>query len=359
MGFRGSRGIDRGRYLEEAHNASPSMSTSGRGLQWVLDCPWCAEEAGTHGRNKLYVSDYSGHWTCYRCQNGWQCDKKLSCEGCVAFLYLLKKLEGTDSIAKVMERLFAFMDKPTTAIREKKIAPKRLMYVNEPLPKEYVPVWDGNAYKMPKYLLERGISRETAKKYKLGFCTEGKFFDRIILPLSCPRGTSFQARLARPEKYEDEVRYLSGPSSGYLLFGYEVACSYGIPLDTLVINEGPMDSMAINQLADLPAVATMGTKIREWQFEMIRGLRPKSIIVCYDPKEYSEELREALMLTSFCSDVRVMRLGKTTDKKKVDAASLAIDNPEALIDAILAANKVKQQRLVGLNERLTSLRSKK
>jgi len=261
--------------------ASYLESQGGRpsaGANWVMDCPFC----GRAGHLYCTVEDTedwdgkkkpAGVWICFGCS-----------ERSRDFAALLAEFEGcTHSEARATVgrwKLGKIKLRPPSSYR-----PKADPLTNENwLPPEYEPttkVW-------PKYLTLRDITRETAAAFKLGVCRThipcedckprgGCARDmrhRIILPIECPAGRSFQARAIDKAT---QPRYLSGESSGQLLFGWHTVED----ADSAVIVEGPFDALKVAQ-AGLPTVALMGKDVREQQLEMLR-MRRRRYTVALDP----------------------------------------------------------------------------
>jgi DNA primase len=189
----------------------------------------------------------------------------------VRFLSLVAALEGTDEEGAL--ELLGFSENieiHTENVRRFQTATSSAPeFVDVPLPDEYEPVFDGQRYRMPKYLTTRGISRETARSFQLGFCQTGKFAGRIIIPVSCPKGRSFQARAT----WDTPLRYLSGPGSGKLLHGWyqarELIDGGDARIESaVVVVEGPFDAMRLHQFG-FPAVALMGLAVRRAQKDML------------------------------------------------------------------------------------------
>lgn len=259
-------------YLE-SQGARPSA-----GVNWVMDCPFC----GRAGHLYCTVEDSedwdgkkiaAGVWICFGCN-----------ERSRDFAVLLAEFEGcAHGEARAMIARWKMggikLRAPST------YKPKADPLTNENwLPPEYEPVtkvW-------PKYLTRRDISKETAAAFKLGICRSHIRCDeckprggcskdmshRIILPVECPAGRSFQARAIDKDMMP---RYLSGESSGQLLFGWHTIED----ADEGVIVEGPFDALKVAQ-AGLPTVALMGKDIRDTQLQMLR-MRRRRYVVALDP----------------------------------------------------------------------------
>lgn len=232
------------------------------GNQWIIDCPWCT-------RNNLYVNCQEdktnwngttvpvGAWICFSCGQ-----KSMS------FAALMSELDGI-TFHQARDLIGRWKMGNHIWVRPKvEVAPAKMD--GTWLPPEYEPVtavW-------PKYLTARGITKPVAYELNLGVCRKGDFAHRIIIPIECPLGRDFQARAILDGM---EPRYLSGPTSGQLLFGWSTVEES----DTAVLVEGPFDAIAVLQ-AGFPCVAMMGKELRDGQFQMLSGRR-RSYTILLDP----------------------------------------------------------------------------
>lgn len=232
------------------------------GSEYVIRCPWCDRDGHLYvntdeGEEWDGKAKPAGRWICFGCG-----------QKSMQFATLLAELDGV-----------SFQEARATIGRwkmgnirfKRAAAPPPKKDPNAPwLPVEYESVrriW-------PRYLTERRISRETAFSFKLGVCRTGPMMDRIILPIDCPAGRSYQARAVLPDM---EPRYLSGEGSGQLLFGWHTIADS----DLAVIVEGPFDALMVAQ-AGLPTVALMGKTLRDSQYAMLRQ-RKRQYYVALDP----------------------------------------------------------------------------
>lgn len=168
------------------------------------------------------------------------------------------------------------------------------------------------------YLKQRGISGETAKKYRLGYAPDdwnflssdpnnrklaieqlvtvgllikkdnGNFYDRfrdrIMFPIIDPRGRviGFGGRIID----KGEPKYLNSPESvlfhkGLELYGLREAKQSSRNLKRILIVEGYMDVVALAQHGVNYAIACLGTATTKEQIQ--KALRSTSeIIFCYD-----------------------------------------------------------------------------
>lgn len=147
-------------------------------------------------------------------------------------------------------------------------------------PEEFVPVFHDGKWSVPTYLTRRGIKRETARAWGMGYATHGRYVDRIIMPMTCPNGRSLTARTVHKDV---QPRYLNPPGvdHGKLLFGWHMVK----PDSDLVLVEGPLDAVALWQHG-IPAVAMLGNTLKDHQIPLLmRRPADAAIYVMLDPTE--------------------------------------------------------------------------
>lgn len=207
----------------------------------------------------------------------------------------------------------------------------------------FTPVFDGEAYTMPDYLLERGMTRRTAARFGIGFCEDHRYRGRIVLPIVCPAGVSFTTRAIDPE---NTLRYLSGPGAGQLIYGWPQ-----LPADAeeVVVVEGPFDTTSVYQ-AGLPVLGLMGKSLRESQVMMMRQRRFKRYVLMLDGDALADAIRQAHLLGS---NVQVAaKLTGGSDGKQDPGNS----TPEQIVTAYEGARPVEEVRYRFLRERLAATR---
>ena len=105
------------------------------------------------------------------------------------------------------------------------------------------------------YLLSRGISREVAEMFQLGYVPTGQEFGgRISIPYLTPSGV-VSIKYRRMEE-TTEPKYLWEAGLGLHLFNAQILITAG---DTVVLTEGELDAICIQAYVGFPAVAYPGT----------------------------------------------------------------------------------------------------
>lgn len=281
--------------------------------QVVGNCPWCSKSG------HFYVDSESGHYICFACE-----------EKGKGLVGLLAHVEGiTESEAR------KFMLRNAVQSRRKH-TPKSLRFkietmvqdsydppdVDYPLPDEFISVWKNGKWRFPKYLKNRKIRGETAKKWGLGCAMGGRYAGRVIIPVRCPNGHSFTARDVTGKQ---EPRYLNpaGADHSRLLLGWEF-CKYGADL---VLVEGPFDAIKMWQHG-FSTMALMGKVLHSEQLSMLLNMPSDiTINVMLDPEEIEAPYKVAEQLLCRFKNVYIAKLplGIDPGSSSKKEATLAID----------------------------------
>lgn len=301
------------------------------GSEVVLDCPFCGK------KGRLYVNtepreEYggkakpAGRWICFACGK-----KSLEFAGLLAELDGISFHEARSTMGKWKMGGIRFR-RPAEHLADVQTA--------EWLPAEFESVrkvW-------PRYLDSRNITKETAYQFNLGVCRSGKMAHRIILPIDCPAGKSYQARAILPHT---EPRYLSGDNSGQLLFGWHTIEQ----TDLAILVEGPFDCINVAQ-AGLPCVALMGKQLRDSQYEMLRKRR-RRYIVALDPMT-----KDKTAIDNACDIAHQLSgsvvFGMLTDPGDATVAQIQHAVTQLALPPREARAKVLQHRLSDLIEKHSS-----
>ena len=261
-------------------------------------CPFC--EGGPW---KFYVNIDRRRYRCYR---GRSCDSRGD------FYSLVQELEGlptkTDAIIfvkskfvkaaselKVVERLLAKLGVDDSETNE---------VIATNMPSDFECCRTKKGWRIPKYIKQRGITKASIVKYGIGFCSWGRYRDRMIIPVRCDGSTSF---VARDMTGKSGRKYLnpSEVSAGRLLFNYDNLV--GKEIGMLCVVEGAMDSINLDQLGYY-SVGLLGKSIRWPQIDLILCLDPDVVVMMLDSDAHRDAIEIAIMMSAVV-DVRLCRLG--------------------------------------------------
>lgn len=214
------------------------------------------------------------------------------------------------------------------------------------------------------YMTLRGIDRETAEAFQIGYSPDSwdalrehlkgrgfnevellrtgllvegdiglydRFRDRLMFPIRDEqgRGVGFGSRrLKETEKEGDESpKYLNTPQTpifdkGSILYGLDRAREHIRRSDLAVIVEGYMDVIAAHQHESRNVVASMGTALTERQVGFLRQLT-ENFVLAFDPDEAGQAASErgTLIAYEMGASIRVISLPEGRDPDQIIRSS--------------------------------------
>jgi len=154
------------------------------------------------------------------------------------------------------------------------------------LPKEFKPLYQqSNSIKWKhalNYLLNRGLRVEDIVKYNIGYCENGEYADKIIIPSYDEKGklNFFVGR----SFYETKFKH-KNPKVSKDIVGFDLLVNWDTPI---VLCEGAFDAIAIRR----NAIPLFGKSIQSELEKKIIGNSVKKLYICLD----SDALKNALGL---------------------------------------------------------------
>ena len=230
-----------------------------QGQEAIFHCPFCH-----HHKPKLQISLISQKWHC------WVCDKK------GRSLYTLLKL------IRAPKALIDEVREYRPDFKIKKVEQNENLY----LPKEFksfifdpgTSVYYQQAY---TFLKDRGIDATEIARYGIGYCTEGSYSERIIVPSYDKDGilNYFTARSFTGSNY----KYKNPPVSKDVI-GFEMFVNWNEPI---VLCEGPFDAMSIKR----NAIPLFGKTIPKNLLKKIYTKRVKEIYIVLDDDARKDSIK--------------------------------------------------------------------
>jgi DNA primase len=270
----------------------------------TAECPWCNKFGS------FYVNASTGHYVCFKCD---QRGRHL-----VGIVAQCEGISFGKAKTFILRNMVQFRRKETTTSLLEKIRDLR-PHENKlnsderiiiEMPEEFIPVYNDRTGKWacPSYLKARGVKPKTAKRWELGYCSKGKYFSRIIIPIDCPRGESFTARDATGRLNQ---KILNPPNAFHnqLLIGWK-----HVPTTSdMVLVEGPFDAIKMSQHG-IPAIAIGGKVLHSAQLAQL-FTRPldSAITIMLDPEETVAPYGIANQLMCRNENVSIARLPSGTD----------------------------------------------
>ena len=180
-----------------------------------------------HHKPKLQVNIVTGKWHCW-----------VSNAGGHNLFQLFKKLNATND---QFTELRGMVDETSYGYESKEVKKEGKVE----LPKEFLSL----VYKHPSpvyknammYLHKRGITYEDILKYNIGYCDQGLYTNRVIIPSYSEDGqlNFFVGR----DIFESKMKYRNSPTPKNVV-GFELFINWDEPI---VLCEGPFDAIAIKR----------------------------------------------------------------------------------------------------------------
>ena len=175
-----------------------------------------------HHKPKLQVNIKNGKWHCW-----------VSGQGGHNLFQLFKKVKATKKQYQELNELsdnFSFEYVPTKQ-ENKEVK----------LPDEYKPMWtksNSPTYKHAlKYLQSRGVSQDDMIKYSIGYCEEGLYSNRIIIPSYDDEG-KLNFFIGR-DIFDSKLKYRNSPTPKDII-GFELFVNWEEPI---LLVEGALDAI--------------------------------------------------------------------------------------------------------------------
>lgn len=282
-------------------------------------CPFC-EKWGS-----FYVDAKTGDYICFKCSDD---NPKARGRHLVGIIAEVENISWQKARTLLLKNLLERRRKETLPSLIDKIKALRETDENEseekiePLPDEFVSVYERKKWRFPTYLKERGVKRKTARAWGLGFCNRGRYRNRIIIPIICPSGESFTSRDITGNQ---QPKYLNPvcPFQSHLLLGWSQIQKSG----DLVLVEGPLDAIKLSQNG-FNALALGGKVLHPEQIRMLTTLPSDTVTIMLDPEERAAPLEVAKQLVFIFEGVYISILPIGTDPGSATRAQAenAVDN---------------------------------
>ena len=200
------------------------VGTSMKGNEQAHHCPFCH-----HHKKKLQINLESQYWHC------WVCDSKGR-----SIQSLLYKLNVDKSELARIHSIYGEYKPKRNEVEVEKIVlrlPKEFKSLSKK-PKSINPIYNQAIH----YLKQRSISMDEVLKYNIGYCEEGLYSGRIIIP-SYNEDGELNYFIARSFYEDEKMKYKNPPvSRNVIVFDNQIDWKEPI---TLV--EGVFDSFSVKR----------------------------------------------------------------------------------------------------------------
>lgn len=249
---------------------------------YMFSCPICK-----HKKPKLVVNIVTGQYNCWTCHPPTKGKSPVS---------LFKKLEV--SIEKITEMKQYFTSDRTSL--------EGYTSTKVSLPEEFIPL--SNTPKgisleyrhAMSYLKNRNITELDIKKYNIGYCAQGRYRNRIIVP-SYDRSGQLNYFIARSFEREPRLKYDAPSCSKSEIIGFEYLINWKIPV---ILCEGSFDAIAIKR----NAIPLFGKTIPKALMMKLVESQVKTVYIALDNDALKESLSYAENLINMGKEVYLMEL---------------------------------------------------
>lgn len=264
-----------------------------KGNELAFYCPFC-----NHHKPKLQVNTETQKWHCWTCNSG---GKKLTS--------LLKKLDVDRKTISIIREIYGDSNyNPQLEDADTKVfisLPKEFISLNE-TPKGFNPEYKNAIH----YLTQRGITEKDIVKYNIGYCKEGLYGQRIIIPSYNSDG-SLNYFVSRSYYLDNKMKYKNPPiSKNVICFDSQVNWN-----EPIILCEGVFDAITIKR----NAIPLLGKFPSRTLVEKIFMSGITDIIISLDNDAINEALKAAEYFRKQGIHVKMMYL------KDKDAADMGYE----------------------------------
>ena len=220
-----------------------------------------------HHKPKLQINIVTGKWHCW-----------VSNAGGHNLFQLFKKLNATND---QFTELRGIVDETSYGYESKEVKKERKVE----LPKEFLSL----VYKHPSpvyknammYLQRRGITYEDILKYNIGYCDQGLYTNRVIIPSYSEDGqlNFFVGR----DIFQSKMKYRNSPTPKDVV-GFELFINWDEPI---VLCEGPFDAIAVKR----NAIPLFGKTILSNLKRKIIEKKVKQVYISLDRDAFQDSLK--------------------------------------------------------------------
>lgn len=273
----------------------------GKGSKTTMDyafyCPVCK-----HHNPKLIVNIKTGQYNCWTCHPATKGKTPVS---------LFKKIDAPTEKLIEMKNYFQGDNTKIEASKSNKVQ----------LPEEFIslvnPDTSLEARHALTYLKKRHISDQDIKKYNIGYCKNGRYRNRVIVP-SYDRNGNVNYFIARSFE-KDPARKYDAPSCNKTdLIGLEYFINWSVPV---ILCEGIFDAISIKR----NAIPLFGKTIPQALMLKLVESEIKTVYLALDKDALKEALSYSEQLINLGKEVYLMELeGK-------DPSDLGFENMTKLL----------------------------
>jgi DNA primase len=285
---------------------------------YSFKCPFC-----THHKNKLEINCITNA----KSENPWHC---WVCEA------KGKTIRSLFKNAKIPANKVAELNMIISPGKEYKQVTTTLE-----LPKEFISLTDIVENKIAtieskhaiKFLRKRGITSEDIIKYNIGFCNDGPYKERVIIPSYDENGI-INYFIARAYK-DGPTKYKNPPVDAKSAIGWELYINWDAPI---ILVEGMFDALTIKR----NVIPLFGKIIHEKLMKKLVRSSVNRIYIALDPDAIKNAFKYAEQLMTYGKEVFLVELdGKDANEIGFERFLNIIENTEPLTFQSILAKKLQ------------------
>ena len=237
----------------------------------------------THHKRKLQVNIQTQKWHCWVSNTGGR--------------NLFQLFKRVNASREQFKELVELVGEPKYS-RVKKQDKKDLVR----LPDEYKPLWNGGDGIVKRhaltYMYKRGFTDDDILKHNIGYCDEGKYSNRIIIPSYDSNGglNFFVGR----DFYKSKLKYLNSFTSKDVI-GFDLFINWDEPI---ILCEGVFDAMSFKR----NAIPLFGKTMSKRLHKKILRQKVKKVFLALDDDAQLDAMKISEKLMNEGIDVRKIDL---------------------------------------------------
>jgi DNA primase len=256
---------------------------------YAFKCPFCI-----HHKNKLEINAITNEknenpWHCWVCEAKGKTIKSL-----------LKMMKAPASKSTELNMIISpGVTRHITNIEHIEL-PKDFISLSNPFPAviedRIAQIESKHAF---KFLRSRGLTNEDVIKYNIGFCKDGPYKDRVIIPSYDENGilNYFIARA-----YKDGVqKYKNPPTDAKSAIGLELYINWDAPI---ILIEGMFDALTVKR----NVIPLFGKIIHEKLMKKLVSSSVNRIYIALDPDAIKNALKYAEELMTYGKEIYLVEL---------------------------------------------------
>ena len=243
------------------------LNSKGQSLSKTNEYMWWSPFV-SHHKPKLQVNIQTGKWHCW-----------VSNQGGHNLYQLFKKAGAGYNDFKELNKLLgdvSFYKKQDDDTPDVVRLPQEYKSLSDPFDKSII------KEHAIRFLRKRGITKEDIIRYNLGYCSEGKYNNRIIIPSYNSKGqlNYFVGR----DFYSSNFKYMNPPNVAKDVIGFDLYVNWSLPI---ILVEGVFDAMSVKS----NSIPLFGKTILPKLYKKIVEKKVKDIFIILDSDAFDDAIR--------------------------------------------------------------------